>query len=31
MRDAEVAIYKGEKIASWKADKNGKRTFVVHM
>jgi hypothetical protein len=29
MRDAEVAIYKGEKIASWKSDKNGKRTFIV--
>jgi putative phage-type endonuclease len=29
MRDAEVVMFNGEKIASWKADKNGKRTFIV--
>lgn len=29
MRDAELATFNGEKIASWKADKNGKRTFRV--
>jgi putative phage-type endonuclease len=29
MRDAEVAVFKGEPIATWKADKNGKRTFKI--
>jgi putative phage-type endonuclease len=29
MRDAELILYKGQRVASWKADKNGKRTFRV--
>lgn len=27
MREAELAVFQGEKIATWKADKNGKRTL----
>jgi 5S rRNA maturation endonuclease (ribonuclease M5) len=31
LRDGELIMFQGEKIASWKADKNGKRTFRVHI
>lgn len=29
LREGELIMFQGEKIASWKADKNGKRTFRV--
>jgi predicted phage-related endonuclease len=29
MKDAELLMFQGQKIATWKADKNGKRTFRV--
>jgi putative phage-type endonuclease len=30
MRDAEILTCRGEKVATWKADKNGKRTFKTY-
>jgi putative phage-type endonuclease len=29
MREAELVMFQGQKVATWKADKNGKRTFRV--
>jgi predicted phage-related endonuclease len=29
MREAEQLIFQGQKVATWKADKNGKRTFKI--
>jgi hypothetical protein len=29
MKESETLMFQGQKVATWKADKNGKRTFKI--